>query len=185
MAKTNRCPSYKTNRLRLRPLQAGDEEFLAALDSDPAVMQYIHSGPLTPEQAQRWAVSQIEMAPHRWHLHKWMVELIDQQERIGWVELSKFRGQFDPGDEYLGDDINIGYEFAPAYWNQGFAAEAIGPVLAYAFEVLEAPRVVAYARPANQRSTRLLEKLGFQPGARQGYRDEGRHPCRLYSLTKP
>jgi len=41
------------------------------------------------------------------------------------AELSKFRGVFDPHEPRMSDDVNLGYEFARAYWSQGFAAEAV------------------------------------------------------------
>jgi len=183
VTKRFRTSTFETPRLRLRALEPGDEEFLAALDSDPEVMQYIHSGAISEEAAKDWAKLQVETAPHRWHLTKWMVELRDKERsRIGWMELAKFRGVFDPEEEKLSDDVSLGYEFAPNYWQQGFAAEAARPVLAYAFETLDLDRLVAFVRPENVRSVRLLEKLGFREHARRGFRDEGGHECRLYAL---
>ena len=182
---TNRFSTvtFETPRLRLRTLEPGDEEFLAALDSDPEVMHYIHSGAIPAEVAKNWAKLQVETAPHRWHLTKWMVELRNcDRSRIGWIELSKFRGVFDPLESRMSDDVSLGYEFAPKYWLQGFAAEAARPVLAYAFQTLELDRLVAFVRPDNLRSVRLLEKLGFREHARRGFRDEGGHECRLYAL---
>ena len=182
---TNRFSTvtFETPRLRLRTLEPGDEEFLAALDSDPEVMHYIHSGAIPAEVAKNWAKLQVETAPHRWHLTKWMVELRNcDRSRIGWIELSKFRGVFDPLESRMSDDVSLGYEFAPKYWLQGFAAEAARPVLAYAFRTLELDRLVAFVRPDNLRSVRLLEKLGFREHARRGFRDEGGHECPLYAL---
>jgi ribosomal-protein-alanine N-acetyltransferase len=184
-----RHPIFETNRLRLRTLEPGDEEFLAALDSDPAVMQYIHTGALLPRTALRWAQSQIEMASHRRHLHKWIVEAGDHDGnkagvKIGWIELSKFRGIFDPDESRSSDDVSIGYQFGRAYWQQGFASEAVRPVLAYAFDTLRLDRVVAFVHTGNQRSARLLERLGFRRHATRRYMDQGGHECFLYALMK-
>jgi RimJ/RimL family protein N-acetyltransferase len=175
--------TFTTARLTARTLQPGDEEFLAALDSDPEVMHYIHTGPLSQTVAMDWAKMQVEMAPGRWRFKKWLVELrADAPTRIGWVELSKFRGVFDPAESRMGDDVNLGYEFARAYWRQGFAAEAIHPVLGYAFQALELDRLVAFVRPDNGSSVRLLERLGFQRHAARSYRDEGGHECLVFAL---
>ena len=176
--------NFKTSRLRLRTLQPGDQEFLASLDSDPVVMQYIHSGALSPQVALDWAESQVEMAPRRWHLHKWIAELPRQQIRIGWIELAKFHGVFDPDESRMSDDVSLGYEFASAYWGHGYAAEAARPVLEYAFETLELDRVVAFVHAANTRSMRVLTKLGFVQNPNSTHRDEGRNECLLYALTK-
>jgi RimJ/RimL family protein N-acetyltransferase len=173
---------FETPRLRLRVIQPGDEEFLAGLDSDPVVMQYIHSGALSPKEAMQWAEAQIEMAPHRWHLRKWIVELRDSGTKVGWMELAKFRGVFDPAENNLSDDVSLGFELARAYWNQGFAAEAAWPVLGYAFCTLDLKRVVAFVHPDNMRSARVLEKLGFRQHATGRHQDEGGNECRLYAL---
>jgi RimJ/RimL family protein N-acetyltransferase len=176
-------PTFETDRLRLRPLQSGDEEFLAALDSDPDVMRYIHAGPLLPQTAMKWAQSQIEMAPHRRHLQKWIVEAGETCSKIGWVELGKFRGIFDPDEDRGSDDISVGYQFARAYWKQGFASEAVRPVLAYAFDTLQFDRVVAFVHTGNDPSARLLERLGFRQHVSRRYTDEGGHECFLYALN--
>jgi RimJ/RimL family protein N-acetyltransferase len=176
-------PTLVTPRLRLRTLQPGDEEFLAALDASADVMQYIHGGPLSPKAAMTYAKTQIELADLRWHLHKWIVELRENNGKIGWVELSKFRGVFDPNEKSRSDDVNLGYEFDKAHWGQGFASEAARAVLDHAFAELELERVVAFARKDNVRSTRVLEKLGFRQGPARRYRDEGGHVCQLFALS--
>jgi RimJ/RimL family protein N-acetyltransferase len=158
--------------LRLRRLRAGDQEFLASLDSDPLVMQYIHSGPFSLPRALRHAELEVETADMYWHTGKWIAEL-QEGASIGWVQLFKFSSA-------QRDDIAIGYEFAPAYWGQGYATEANRRMLAYAFETLKLDRVLAMARPENGRSLRVLEKLGFQKIGQR--RDEGRNLCNLYRV---
>src|SRR3954447_19966306 len=81
-----RCPTLTTNRLTLRLLRPDDQEFLASLDSDRNVMQFVHSGPLTREEARHFADLQIQLAPTCRHLHKWLVERSEDHTRLGWVE---------------------------------------------------------------------------------------------------
>lgn len=176
--------SLETARLQLRKLQAGDEEFLASLDTNPDVMQHIHLGALSERAAMQWAKAQIEIAPHRPHLHKWIVERREDRASVGWIELSKFRGVFDPDESRRSDDIALGYQFAKAYWGRGFAPEAAGPVLAHAFDRLKLDRLVAFVHDENLRSRRVLEKLGFRAHPARRYVDEGGHRCRLYALPE-
>ena len=98
---------FETARLRLRRLRAGDEEFLALLDSDPVVMQYIHSEPCSFLRARRYAELEIQTAQSYRQTGKWIAELRDGTS-IGWVQLFKFSSS-------KRDDVAIGYEFAPAY----------------------------------------------------------------------
>jgi RimJ/RimL family protein N-acetyltransferase len=183
MAEFKGTLTFETPRLRLRTLQSGDEEFLASLDSDSEVMQYIHSGPLSENTAMKWAKAQIEMAPDRLHLHKWIIELRDHLTRIGWIEICKFRGVFDPNESGISDDISLGYQLARAYWSRGFAAEAAGPILAYAFDRLKLDRLVAFVHNDNIRSARLLENLGFHRYPARHHKDEGGNECNLYGLV--
>jgi [ribosomal protein S5]-alanine N-acetyltransferase len=167
-------PEFQTPRLGLRNLRAGDEEFLARLDSDMAVMQYIHSGPLTPEAALKYARVQVDTAPYRRNWGKWMVVLCDRETSVGWVELAKL-------SQPRRDDLAIGYEFAPEHWGHGYATEAAGCVLEYAFTELELDRLAAIARPENAASLRVLEKLGFRRVGKR--RDEGGKMCGEYRVS--
>ncbi len=183
VSESPRNSEFETPRLRVRMLQPGDEEFLATLDCDPDVMRYIHSGPLSQKTAMEWAKAQMEMAPRRWHLHKWILETQDHPTKVGWIELSKFRGVFDPDEHRISDDVSLGYQLARAYWNRGLASEAARPVLVYAFDRLQLDRVVAFAHIENIRSIRVLEKLGFRYQAARRYKDEGGNECALYALS--
>jgi ribosomal-protein-alanine N-acetyltransferase len=169
-----RFPELETIRLHLRGLRSGDEGFLASLDSDPAVMAHIHQGALPYDKALDWARVQIELAAYHWHWGKWMVELRGTATPIGWVELGKLSGP----DR---DDLQVGYELAPAYWGQGYATEAVDRLLEYAFETVDLDRVAAIARPVNTASVRVLDKLGFRRVGRR--QDEGRVWCDEYRLT--
>jgi len=55
----------------------------------------------------------------------------------------------------------IGYALGEKYWGQGFATEACTAALRYAFEELDCPVVSAGLFPINQKSRRVIKKLGF------------------------
>ena len=147
---------------------------LARLDADPAVMQHIHTGPLTYQEAFGYARLQVDGAEFRWRWGKWLVVARDGAVAAGWVELCKLGGLHR-------DDLQVGYEFAPEHWGRGYATEAAARVLEYAFMELEMDRVAAIARPANGASLRVLEKLGFREAGRR--RDGGLVWCNEYRLT--
>lgn len=56
---------------------------------------------------------------------------------------------------------HLGYSVDAAHERRGIATEAIGAVIAFAFEELQLHRVMANYRPTNERSGRLLRRLGF------------------------
>ena len=178
-------PTFETPRLLLRTLQPDDQEFLADLDCDPDVMEFVHSGPLPRNEALKYAAAEIELARYRWHLGKFIVELREGGARIGWVELSIFDGVFDPDEKWMGDDVNLGFEFSKDHWGRGFASEAARAVLAHAFDTIHLDRVVAYTHKDNVRSARLLERLGFQQRRMRRRKDMDGQECRLFSLAAP
>jgi [ribosomal protein S5]-alanine N-acetyltransferase len=57
----------------------------------------------------------------------------------------------------------LGYWLGKPYWGQGYATEAGGRVVAYAFEELNADALTASWFHDNPKSGRVLAKLGFQP----------------------
>ncbi len=56
----------------------------------------------------------------------------------------------------------MSYELLPEYWGKGYATEAVEAALGYAFVDLGLERVVAETQAANERSCRLLERLGMK-----------------------
>lgn len=152
-----RLPDLETPRLRLRPLERGDEAFLAALDTDPAVMRWVHGGALAPEHARQYAERQVQLAGYRHRFGRWLVELRESRERLGWLEVFKLSGE----DR---DDLQVGYQFAPDAQGQGYAAEALRAVLREVFRKPDGlDRLAAIVRPENERSRRLLARGGFVP----------------------
>ncbi len=172
-------PTFTTERLRLRHLQPGDEEFLARLSTDPRVMQYIHAGPLSPDWARREADVEVELAGYRWHFGRWLMEMPATAVRIGWIQLVKYRGP--KFDESRSDDLQMDYELDSAFWGNGYMTEAARAVLSYAFGRMRLDRVVIYTRLENERSVRLIERLGF--GQVSTCLDEVGNTCPLYVLN--
>jgi RimJ/RimL family protein N-acetyltransferase len=66
---------------------------------------------------------------------------------------------------------------------QGYATEAVVAVVAYLFESLNAPAIMAYTRPENQRSARVLQKTGFRSGG-ELIEDEAYKLCDVYEISK-
>jgi len=56
---------------------------------------------------------------------------------------------------------HLGYQIARAYEGQGLMSEALRAANGFAFRELRLHRIMANYRPENERSGRLLERLGF------------------------
>ncbi|PZG23361.1 GNAT family N-acetyltransferase [Nonomuraea aridisoli] len=60
-----------------------------------------------------------------------------------------------------GDDLELGYQFAPWAWGRGLAAEAGHALAHYAFSKGE-EEVFAVVRPKNDRGTRAARRIGME-----------------------
>jgi RimJ/RimL family protein N-acetyltransferase len=78
----------------------------------------------------------------------------------------------------------IGFHLRPAFWGQGFAVEAATAVIHYAFKILQAESLFAGHNPRNEKSAKVLKKLGFSYVGDAFYEPTGlNHPS--YLLKRP
>jgi ribosomal-protein-alanine N-acetyltransferase len=61
---------------------------------------------------------------------------------------------------------HLGYSIDKEHEGKGLASEAVGAVVQFAFDTLSLHRVMANYQPSNERSGKLLRRLGFVP---EGY----------------
>lgn len=57
----------------------------------------------------------------------------------------------------------LGYVLDRECWGRGYVTEAGGILLGHAFRQIRLDEVVAYVNPANERSRRVLSRLGLKP----------------------
>lgn len=144
----------ETARLRLRYLGPEDAPWILRLLNEPSFIENIaDKGVRTLEQA----VGYLEGGPmqsYRSHGHGLnRVELKATGEPVGICGLIK-RDQFA--------DVDLGYALFPEFVGQGYAAEAGAAVLEQGARERGCSRVIAIVSPGNQRSIRVLERLGFR-----------------------
>ena len=139
----------RTARLLLREWRAADLEPWAALCADPVVMAHLPSV-LTRSQADASVARvQAHFAEHGYGL--WAVEV--DGELAGWTGLAWT-------DVTGAWELEVGWRYAQRFWGRGLATEAATAALAYGLTV--APRVVSFTAVTNERSWRLMERLGMR-----------------------
>jgi RimJ/RimL family protein N-acetyltransferase len=97
----------------------------------------------------------------------WVVARREDNQTIGRCGLATIARQ----PEAIAGRRQIGWAFAEPFWGQGYAAEAAGAALDYAFGVLGEEAVYAQTSASNTASTRLMERLGFVRRADLDYHD--------------
>lgn len=146
-------PTLETERLRLRPFAEGDAEAIYALQSDAHVLRYWDSPPWTdPEEATRFIARSATMAQEDSGVRV-VIEGRSEGDFLGWVAFNSWNPEFR--------SASLGYCLTEAAWGHGYATEAAGALLGWAFETLDLNRVQSEADTRNRPSARVLEKLGF------------------------
>lgn len=98
-------------------------------------------------------MAQVKEWRHVWYTY-WL--LIVKEEQYG-VGVAGFKGYPTQRGE-----VEIGYSIAPAYQGQGYMTEAVGAMIAWAFEMPRCTAVFAQTLKSNLASHRVLEKVGMQ-----------------------
>ena len=143
-----------TKRLRLRLWREEDLAAFAALNADPRVMRYM---PKVLDRAESDASAQrIQDHFNRYGFGWWAVEVIGVAEFIGFTGLCvpPFEAHFTPC-------VEIGWRLAHAFWGFGYATEAACAARDYAFEQLGLEQIVSCTVPENQRSRKVMERIGM------------------------
>lgn len=142
-----------TERLRLRRLVLDDAPFILRLVNDPSWLEFIgDKGIRTEDDARKYlAQGPLDMYA-RLGFGLYLVELRDGGVPIGICGLIK--------RESL-PDVDIGFAYLPEFRGQGYAHEAALAVMAHARRDYSIRRLVAITAPRNERSIRLLARLGM------------------------
>jgi ribosomal-protein-alanine N-acetyltransferase len=145
------APTLRTERLVLRPWRDEDLEPFAALNRDPAVMEFFPS--LLSRDDSDAIVERIRAHVTREGFGLWAVEVPGVAPFIGFTGLQ--RPSFMPG-------VEVGWRIAHAYWGMGYATEAARASIEWGFAQLELAEIIAMVVPDNVRSQRVMEKLGMR-----------------------
>jgi len=141
-------------RVRLRRWREQDRVPFAAMNADPRVMEFF---PGTLSRAESDALAdRIEAHLRERGFGLWAIEAPGIAPFIGFAGLSvpRFDAPFMPC-------VEIGWRLAVAHWRKGYATEAARLALAYGFDTLELPEIVAFTAATNLRSRAVMERLGM------------------------
>jgi RimJ/RimL family protein N-acetyltransferase len=149
----------ETERLRLRELVAEDAPFILELVNEPDWLRFIGDRDIHDlEAARRYIAEGPRAMQARVGFSLWCVEARSGGTPLGMCGLIK---------RDILEHVDIGFAFLARHRGQGYAREAAEGTLAHAWK-LGIARVAAITDPANIRSIRLLEGLGFSAvGQRQ------------------
>ncbi|MCI8622035.1 MAG: GNAT family N-acetyltransferase [Provencibacterium sp.] len=170
--------SLQTARLLLRPFRHSDLSALNHYARSPHVGPHAGWPPHASREESRRVLDEFIREDE-----VWAVVRREDGTLIGSIGLHA-----DPKRPYEGARM-LGYALGEPYWGNGYAAEAAGEVIRFAFEVQRVSILSLYHYAYNQRSRRVAEKCGL---VREGMLRAGckRYDGKVldevcYSLTLP
>jgi ribosomal-protein-alanine N-acetyltransferase len=145
------CLIARGPTLTLRYPEPDDAAALFALADDPEVVRWFSWRYRAEADAARWIASR----PQARAAGSWLEFVVEHRER----GVAGVTGLTEP---CVRDRRAVtGSWLGRAFWGTGVNAEAKALLARIAFDACGAERLAAYANPANRRSRRALEKLGF------------------------
>jgi RimJ/RimL family protein N-acetyltransferase len=148
-------PAITTDRLILRRWEARDLEPFHAMSQDAEVMRFIGE-PLSIEDCEIVITRLNDMIAVHGHSF-WALERREDGAFLGFCGLK-------PGPVWtpVEGEIEIGWRLASSFWRMGYAQEAARATLAWAWANLTVAGIVAITVYNNDRSRRLMERLGMR-----------------------
>jgi RimJ/RimL family protein N-acetyltransferase len=146
----------RTERLLIRPIEAGDHPALYAIRARPEVARWLSGMPASYDAfVEEWA------KPGRVDT---TLSLEHDGRVVGdvFLRVTDAWGQREVVEEGRGTHGDIGWLVDPAYAGRGLATEAALEVLRICFEELGLHRVTAAAFAENVASVRVMEKIGMR-----------------------
>jgi 8-oxo-dGTP diphosphatase len=152
----------QTDRLILRRHRRGDAPAIAEALNDWEVVRWLSRlpNPYTKTDAADW----ISVATRNWNQGR------DYQFVVTRAADGALVGHMGVRPDEAGVVCEFGYWFARPSWGQGYATEAGRAVLGFAFDRLDMHTVEALVIPDNERSVRVLDKLGMVPADMRWHR---------------
>ena len=143
-------PEIRTGRLILRGFTDADREPFAAMNGDPVVMEHY---PSTLNRAASDAL--LDRIRDRWAADGhglWAVERRSDGQLLGFTGLARLAWIDQP---------EVGWRYVPSAWGHGYATEAAEAALRFGFETLAVPEIVSVTTIGNERSQRVMRRLGM------------------------
>lgn len=170
----------KTKRLILRPWRKEDFDPFAALNADKRVMEYFPST-LNQAESDDLAIKiATDLANRGWGL--WAITIPNEADFVGFIGLSvpSFDAHFTPA-------VEVGWRLAYDFWGKGYATEGALAALNYAFDEIKLDEVVSFTPVQNERSRRVMEKIGMQHNSKDDFdhpKVVEKHPLRRHVLYR-
>ena len=150
-------PEFESERLLFRKLLLSDAKDLLLIRSNDAVMKYLD-------------IARFESIADAEKMVQTVSESYDNETGINWGIVEKHSNNFIG---YFGFwrmipehcRAEIGYALKPEYWGRGYMYETINRMVRFGFKNMNLHSIEANVNPDNDKSKKVLEKIGFKKEA--------------------
>jgi len=144
----------ETERLQLRPFVLNDATFVIQLLNSDGWLKYIGDRNVhNTTQAEQYLQNGLMLSYEVNGYGLWLVQKKDSKLPLGMCGILKRETLHLP---------DIGFAFLPEFTGLGYALEAAKASLHYAMETLGLKEIAAITLAGNEKSVKLLTKLGMQ-----------------------
>jgi [ribosomal protein S5]-alanine N-acetyltransferase len=172
-------PELESDRLLFRKILLSDAKDLLLLRSNDDVMKFMD-------------VIRFESIADAEKMVQTVSESYDKETGINWGIIEKQSNSFIG---YFGFwrmipehcRAEIGYALKREYWGKGYMYETINKIVRFGFEEMKLHSIEANVNPANEKSKKVLERVGFKKEAyfRENYLFDGKFlDSVIYSLLE-
>ena len=146
-------PNLSTDRLILRPIASSDLAALQDLWNDPEVRRYLWADQVMSRETVCEIIADSESCFAELGSGFFAIEVATNPGvLVGFCGHRRFED---------GKQVELRYGILPEYWGEGYVTEAASEVLRYGFEICGIDRVIAATDTPNQRSVRVMQRLGM------------------------
>jgi RimJ/RimL family protein N-acetyltransferase len=154
--------TLRTDRLILRPIAPSDVDALHTFWTDPAVRKYLWDNEIISRDMVAGIVEASEASFRTQGAGLFALELVEVAgELVGFCGLRHMDG---------GDDMELLFGILPRYWGEGLVSEAARRVLRHGFDDCGLDRILGATDTPNQRSVRVMQRLGMVFEERRNYK---------------
>jgi [ribosomal protein S5]-alanine N-acetyltransferase len=145
-------PTLVTDRVMLRQLRSDDAADVLVFRSDPEAQRF-NSEPLRTLEQSAALIDELLGAYANQSAVPWALTLRESGRVVGLCGYNCWNRYHRRAE--------IGYDLARDVWGQGLATESLAAVVQFGFSQMELNRIEAQTISDNERSVRLLGRLGF------------------------
>jgi len=167
-------PTFETVRLILKPRTIDDLESCIEMDIAPQATEYI-PGEWNGSYEHLTFLKERILKSYPSGLGYWSIFSKENPINfLGWIHLLPVKDDRQATE--------IGWRLKYSAWGNGYATEAAQVIIAHAFSIADFNRIVAYTHSANNRSIKMMNRLGLK------YIDDliynGKTPSLFYEIRR-